>query len=372
MSRINFKRVQASGNGENGGGFKQAIEKFTFDSTNAAQKIKLMIPSIDGQPLLYELPYHELNPKAEHTALTMPKKDGGQYTPYEFACISHVVQRPGELKDKLKKLKEEQNETCPLCDIYYAETRKFYEMLRTEHPDFSSYSNEDKRKIYQDFDEKQRTVLPSYEVKKQEDGYNQFIIHAKRRLVVAVLDDNTSNYTLKYMDVSLKRLEMIQSAIAQAVDAGIYPEERVESFRNADGENELNITDIELLFTFPKGKKVEAGRNLTIGVIAPAKSRTANDDVLIEKVRQEVTEKLDAIDKQIENDYYLKYRPLKDVKEFINQEYYDELMEKYPPKEFVPDEEKSNDEKKSSKTSKKAKKEDTDEVVESVEDLFAE
>lgn len=365
--RTNFKKVRGSGSGsvEGGkGGFQNVVEKFTFDSTKSAQKVKIVIPSVEDQPLLYELPFHTLNTRAENKALLMPKKDGGTYTPFEFACIHHAVHRPGEKKDELKRLKEEEGKSCPLCDIYYAERRKFYSYLESEHPNFDTYDKNQKRNVYKTFEEEQQSVFPAFEMVNGE-----FRVNAKRRLVVAVLEDNTSNYTLKYMDVSLARLEAIQSAIAQAAETGIYPEERLDSFKNADGETEYNITGVELLFTYPKGSKMEAGRNLSIGVIAPAKSRTAEEDSpLLKKVNDEVAEKLEAIDKQIENDYHLKERTHEEVMSFINEDYYNELMEQFPPKPYVEGEDKK--ETKAKKTAKKTKKAET-EVVEDVEDLFA-
>lgn len=363
--RTNFKKVQNIGSVEGGkGGFQNVVEKFTFDSTKSAQKVKLIIPSVEDQPLLYELPFHTLNTRAENKALLMPKKDGGTYTPFEFACIHHAVQRPGAKKDELKRLKEEEGKSCPLCDIYYAERRKFYSYLETEHPNFDTYDKNQKRNVYKTFEDEQQSVYPAFEMVNGE-----FRVNAKRRLVVAVLDDNTSNYTLKYMDVSLARLEAIQSAIAQAAETGTYPENRLDSFKNAEGETEYNITGVELLFTYPKGSKMEAGRNLSIGVIAPSKSRTADEDSeVLKKINDEVAEKLEAIDKQIENDYHLKERTHDEIMEFINKDYYNELMAQYPPKPYVEGEDKK--ETKDTKTTKKTKKAET-EVVEDVEDLFA-
>lgn len=360
-SRISFKRVK-EGSGEGGSKFTPVVEKFEFDSRQEEQKFSIIIPSDNDEPVIFELPYHELNRKANKQALQRVNKKGEKYTPFEFACINHVVMRPGPLKDELKALKEETGCTCPLCEIQRAETRKFYKQLEENHPNFSEYSSDDKRKVYKDFDENERSVGASFEFTK--DG--KFIPKVKRRLIIAVVDAQ-GGYKLNYIDVSDKRLRLIRTAIADAIESGSYPEENVKSYTNLDGELEYDFTNIELIFRFPKGEKMYAGKEMGVTVVAERRSRTANDEELVNKINADLQSKLDSITNQMDNDFNLQYIDRDEMMNFINQDYYNELMENYPyvEKGADTDAEEVEDTKPARKrASKKAEK------VESVEDLF--
>lgn len=372
MVRSSFRDVVSQGkkkaSGENQSD-KVFLKDLRFDSTSKADKKTLVIPHDENGAILYVQPYHAINAGVKPNGrgiINLPKRDGGTFTPYKFGCISHVTEVDEDVKADKKAAFDEGGVSCPLCDVYYAERRKFYALTEQEHPNFKDYDKSEQREWYQKYDNEIRTVHPSFEFDR---NANQLKVTKDNKLVVAVVSAD-GEFELFIWTISDNRLKQINHAIAEGVDMGVVDEGKYTQLNDDVDDPIYDISGVEVLVTYPKSvNKAQAGRDAKINVVSDNKSLLAKHDGILDKINEEVAKLSTDIDSQVENDFTLKQRTQEEVMEVINVEYYNELMAEYPKREYV-----EGEGGKSTASQPKAKAEEVDESEEvdegTLEDLF--
>lgn len=338
MVRRSFKDVVSQGKQKASGGNQSGkvyLKDLRFDSTSKADKKTLIIPHDENGAILYEQPYHAINAGVKPNGrgiINLPKRDGGTFTPYKFGCISHVTEVDSDVKADKKKAFEEEGVSCPLCDVFYAERRKFYALTEQEHPNFKDYDKTEQREWYQKYDNEIRTVQPSFEFDR---NANKLKITKDNKLVVAVVSAD-GEFELFIWTISDNRLKQINHAIAEGVDMGVVDEDKYTQLNDDVDDPIYDISGVEVLVTYPKSaNKAQAGRDAKINVVSDNKSLLIKHDGILDRINEEVAKVSEDIDSQIENDFTLRQRTQDEIMEVINVEYYNELMEQYPKKEYV-------------------------------------
>lgn len=335
MGRVSFKDVVQQGNrkSKKAQEGKEFLKDLRFDSLAKQDKKTVVIPHDENGAILYEQPYHAINAGVKPNGkgvINMPKKDGSTFTPYKFACISHVTEADEDVKADKKAAFQEEGKSCPLCDIVYAERRKKYALLEEEHEDFGSLPSSEQREWYQKFDSEIMTVNPSFEFNRDT---NQMRITKDNKVVVAVVEED-GTHELFIWTISDNRLKQINHAIAEGVDMGVISDDKYALLNEDEDEPIYDISGVELIVTYPKSKtKAQAGRDAKINVVSDNKSQLVKHDGLLDRINEDVTKLAKDIESQIENDFTLKQRTPEEVHEFLNTEYYEELLSAYPQRE---------------------------------------
>lgn len=305
MSQIGFSQARTGRRARSGGNFG-SIGQMEFEPGKRNRIFFPLRKDEEGNQslILFGETIHRFN---DHTVIQIPKRKSGYYNPYTFRCTHPYSQ---QTHDKAVELAE-RKEMCVLCEYQRLHNSKRLEIMKqefgTEENDyedgFDNFKELDKKEKKAFFKQYEIPVEPSFFEKENEDG-ETFRSNTAEMYLLAIqieteekvkkvkskktgkvrevsvtepLLDDEGNVKFKpvFYRVSGKKLNTFKNAVDNAIESDVLSLDDLTPYIENEGtdyEEEVLIGWVDFDLNYPKGDKMESGRDVNITATKSDKS----------------------------------------------------------------------------------------------------
>lgn len=278
------------------------------------QKVVVPLVNLDGklQPVMMSIPIHRV---AKPGSIKFKSKSGGEYDGYTIRSMNAFSNSYVGLYDDALEIAEN-GDSCVFNELIYLQNQKAWTKARAEFGEDLSNLTDAKKKELAEFikaEQDEHFIKPTYypgngDIPSRNVTESQILLlqyetidkieknamGIEKVTQEVVLDDNGQpKYTPVLFKLSEERAKKINDAIINAINDDVISTDDLHPYKEFEGtedESDVLIGWVDLNLRWPKGSKMESGRNLAVTALPTSKKITTPE--IIEKVQEEDGPKL--------------------------------------------------------------------------------